>query len=43
MLDGNIEPGLKHQLVSDAVNGEEMPGFAAVVAEFFAELHDHLV
>jgi hypothetical protein len=25
------------------VDGEQMFGFAAVVAEFFAELHNHLI
>src|ERR1019366_4768648 len=38
-----VRTGLCHQLVPDAVDGQEMFGFAAVVAELFPELYDHLV
>ena len=37
------QPTLNHQLVADAVHGQEVPGIVAVVAELLAQLHDHLV
>ena len=42
-LAGTLAPPLKNKFITDAVDGEEVFGRVAVVAEFFSQLNDDLV